>query len=461
MAEYDINPRSLVGPQPQAGGGGLGMLQAATQAPVMRVPAPQPQQAAAPNRYADIKAKMLAMQAADARPRSGLQQFVDIMGDYSKGIAATAGNKNLSEAQKIGMAMGYLPAGQTARSAADRKKKMAGLQMDMTLAELDLKGKAADSASLKARAAWQKSLNDRGTNMMREVAASLPENHTPEQFQAAMKEKLAGDSEFERLMNDPNIPPAVREKYVADRIKKMTTATQAPSFTYKEAAKDNRIWTKAQQVRADTQIDAGVASMDTLHAVNNFREQMYSGKLKTGGLQPALSYWQSLAKDAGWDLTKILRKGGVELTDLSSAETAQAASNQLVLGILASGAMGRNPSNTDLQFVIKSMPSLGLTMEANMKILAQIEKIAERNIKKGGMGMIDMYDRDGKGDNHNLLGYREDSAKALAGKDALFQKTFDALKDPKSGHIGIDPVLRDNLKAWKQAQIDQLKSTSK
>ena len=97
-----------------------------------------------------------------------------------------------------------------------------------------------------------------------------------------------------------------------------------------------------------------------IQGAQNLIFQIEQGRFKTGAFAPLKSFLLSYGEELGL-LTADMKK---ELIGLQSFE---ADTNQIVLSFIKT--LGRNPTDLDLQFMIKTLPSANKTQEANLYIL--------------------------------------------------------------------------------------------
>jgi hypothetical protein len=106
-----------------------------------------------------------------------------------------------------------------------------------------------------------------------------------------------------------------------------------------------------------------------------------TGKVATGGLQPTITSFNSVLRSIGVDIQPYLETLGIKTGDLARGEFTQAQQIGLMTAILRDKTYGNNPSNRDVEIILKSLPGLGVTPEANARIIWNLQQETERQLQ--------------------------------------------------------------------------------
>jgi hypothetical protein len=157
--------------------------------------------------------------------------------------------------------------------------------------------------------------------------------------------------------------------------------------------------------------------MRNIEGTQNLIYQLSQGGFKTGAFAPLKQFLLSYGEELGI-ITSDLKQ---ELIGLQSFE---ADTNQIVLSFIKT--LGRNPTDLDLRFMIKTLPSANKTQEANLYILQ-----SRMEIDKATKELLD-WERQYQ---YNLAeGGREGGGKLLE-TEPWEQEKFAKLRDIKKQEI--------------------------
>ena len=157
-------------------------------------------------------------------------------------------------------------------------------------------------------------------------------------------------------------------------------------------------------------------------SVSKMAATFNSGKVATGGLQRTFSSAKSMFDSFGIDIDPVLKSMGIKSGDLALSQYTEAQQIGLMSAILKGKTYGNNPSNKDVETILKSLPGLGISPEANARIIYELQREAEKRLEMNYNNVNDFEYAKG-------VNWQKSAQKRLANLIETRNKTFDKLED--------------------------------
>ena len=283
----------------------------------------------------------------------------------------------------VGIGKGFEGArqGQLGRIKEQRGKLIENMQMDLALQKMKADRRSAEAAYKKAEGSWATPLIK---NLM--VQGLIPGT---KEFTDAMSNQLAGkDNEFRKLMVDSGIDPdSIKgQKLMSDRMNKLTNISQtdpvveAIKAMNKGVSEESKQYGGARGTSYAEMVDRGdiaggaVSGLDTLE--DSLVESAARG-VTSGGFTGAINSLKVYAESIGSAFGMGLPDGWESDPNFQFSDALQ---KTFVRNMLKS-KMGTKPTDKDLQFLIDTLPNMGLTPENNALLI--------ENMREGLMGDLD------------------------------------------------------------------------
>ena len=154
----------------------------------------------------------------------------------------------------------------------------------------------------------------------------------------------------------------------------------------KSQGSDNKIVSERQMKKLET----GTKSLTVLATAGRLQKLIYSGETASGAAMESMTKVRSWIKgltsvDVG-ELWKDVT--GVDLGDLAANQTYQGLTAAQAATKLAEKALGHNPSNRDLEIIMRAIPNMGLEPAAAAALLDKIVAEARESAEGGYEGRM-------------------------------------------------------------------------
>ena len=310
---------------------------------------------------------------------------------------------------------------------------------------------------LTAEAALLKAMKSEDTEFMKNLLGGGTKRGSKE-WNEAINNHLSGGGVFEDILARMNLPEAEKNKLRMERLKSLSDANSPMAKIAMQALKavGTRETEGEKQLlkTAHKQAETGHGAIQILTTAARMRKQIYSGQL-TGKGVATIKDWQSLAGTFGVDLREVGKKVGLDIGKLSSGELLEADKGKLLAGVLAQGAYGPNPSNEDLRQALKTLPGLGLSQEANLSLIHQIEQTATDSANLGLVSIDEINlsrPKDRRSDARSNL-FKKRLSRASGLKDKAFEELENKLLSWPGGKPALDAAMQKDENLARQHKV--------
>ena len=333
-----------------------------------------------------------------------------------------------------------ISAAANARAAAKKEamdKELLGIKRQTAQAALAkaLKGNLGETEKLiRLRDRYEEGSDD--WNRINDIISKKGQFSDKEAYDAVEKAQRG----IERIKSEEGWqkdPAKVKQvKQLNARIQKLSTMAEDPATAVAKAlTKGSSEFRKTRSKAASDRIDRAYSSFKNLPGIDNLEKQLgvveYTGK-GVDLFNNLRSYATSMGKELGFDLPESWNPS-------ANVEVFKAQSNKFVTQLLKS-EMGARPSDRDLEFLISTLPGLGLTKESNARL---IKNLRENHLFDLSRGIRTMESRLKDGD------LASDDADELVLMRKSYQENLaQLLRKMKEGTYSPSSRMRKILKAF-------------